>query len=655
VKTSKALGAPITPAQAEKHVRTFHSKLLRLTSSIQPSGTDVLEWLGKVRRPRAGSPEEEEFERQREELADQVDNPYNNKLSASQADVLRTVFVEAYKADERFREAICALLQHSLRDELWQEGAWVDEDWNRRQWAHDRDEALTEHVEQHWIREGRWPIDGVVKPPRQLEVENLRFRAHGYLLTSGVHVVLAGNDLSKDYVYEKGRKFKPFHSSNSKRNVLLRGCRDAIFFVRSRFDLKELEDAIEAEEAIGKGTAPVFKCRLPGDGGSSKPIAEALYGLGTFMENLGLRPADDAIPLSKRLKPLDSLTLYAVGRLFQCFEEYKQANALCTFNDLFFLLQEGSPSLRSLPLEQLRSIKHLLVDEFQDISPLVVGMIKGLHGELLRRQGVEQGRPTLLVVGDDWQSIYGWRGSAPRFFIEFAESFSGAAPKPIRLTDNWRSTQKIVECAANVLKPVSAKHKVEKLCRAISKDVSALPIPVYLVEEELQDENVGKVVRALAELRTGDEELLIVGRTKKVLGPAEDALPKGRSDKINVMSVHKSKGLEADYVLILGDCAYPYSSPIKNALYERAGFTQSFDDSQRDEACRLAYVALTRAKKLCIWMGEPADGGAMQSIPQRHPSCRRGDVELVLSEIRRSAELIAERQRTESEMYTHDI
>lgn len=65
------------------------------------------------------------------------------------------------------------------------------------------------------------------------------------------------------------------------------------------------------------------------------------------------------------------------------------------------------------------------------------------------------------------------------------------------------------------------------------------------------------------------------------------------------------------------------------------------EDIQRDEACRLAYVALTRARKLCIWMREPADGGAMQSIPERHPSCRRRDVELVLDEIRRNAGVIS--------------
>ena len=79
-----------------------------------------------------------------------------------------------------------------------------------------------------------------------------------------------------------------------------------------------------------------------------------------------------------------------------------------------------------------------------------------------------------------------------------------------------------------------------------------------------------------------------------------------KDKKLSLLTMHRAKGLEADYVIIKGDCAYVNTSDLKNAVYALAGMSTSYDEAQQAEAMRLAYVSLTRAKKHAYWFGEPA-------------------------------------------------
>jgi superfamily I DNA/RNA helicase len=632
IETAESLSFGFKKELAESRVKTFHSKLMQLISPTLPRSAQIFEFLGKAKKSKTESDADADHLLQLEELAGEVDNPFDNKISANQAQILRDVYDQAYSEDESFQSAIYALIKHAFRDSKRKDEN-DEEDWNRRKIAKWRDSELTAWFEDYWKKVGKWPIKGVLPPPRTLHVENLEFEAHGYLPTAGVFIILTGDDLSKDIIEKNGKKFSPAWSGKSKRNILLRGCSEGMMFVKTEADFKRVHELIKVEEDLTKKMPPMFNCRLPGEGGKLNPVNEAIYGLGVFIENLGLRPEDMFDQLKdKQRSDLDRKVLYVTSRFFHHFNEYKSQNGIFTFNDLFFKLQEDSPALKQIPIDKLKSMKHLLIDEFQDISPLIVSMIKGIHKEIIRRSdGKEQ--PTLLVVGDDWQSIYGWRGSAPRFFLEFSKLFSGANSKTILLGDNYRSSSRIVNCAAQVLKTISPKYKMPKNCQAKNKEVADFPAPVFLVED-MRNENVGRVMRAVADLCSQDEEILVVARTGRMKTIAEGFSKQLPNKNIDVMTVHGSKGLEADYVLVLEDMIYANENSLKNTLYAKAGFTQSFDEAQRDEAMRIAYVALTRAKKLCIWQGRPSDEGAMSLVPRNQPYCRSVDIDLLLDELK---------------------
>lgn len=140
----------------------------------------------------------------------------------------------------------------------------------------------------------------------------------------------------------------------------------------------------------------------------------------------------------------------AVIRIFREYQRgLKEANAL-DFDDLLgktLQLLETCPDI----LEKYRNkFRYVLVDEYQDTNIMQYRMI-----ELICRE-----HGNICVVGDDDQSIYGWRGADIRNILEFEKDFEGA--KVIRLEQNYRSTSNILN-AANAVIENNTERKNKRL------------------------------------------------------------------------------------------------------------------------------------------------------------------------------------------------
>jgi superfamily I DNA/RNA helicase len=70
--------------------------------------------------------------------------------------------------------------------------------------------------------------------------------------------------------------------------------------------------------------------------------------------------------------------------------------------------------------------------------------------------GARAQRSSLLCVGDDWQSIYGWRGSSPKYFMEFNKEFPSPTTTRVMLSENFRSHQHIIDAAEHIVKAAPA-------------------------------------------------------------------------------------------------------------------------------------------------------------------------------------------------------
>ena len=126
-------------------------------------------------------------------------------------------------------------------------------------------------------------------------------------------------------------------------------------------------------------------------------------------------------------------------RIWARYGELKAERGLVDFDDLIVLARD---LLREDPRRRqglVAQIRHLLVDEFQDTNALQWDFL-----QLLIPAG-----ENIMVVGDDDQAIYGWRGASPSFMLDFPRCFPGCAQ--LRLSRNFRSTAAIVEPAARLI------------------------------------------------------------------------------------------------------------------------------------------------------------------------------------------------------------
>lgn len=145
------------------------------------------------------------------------------------------------------------------------------------------------------------------------------------------------------------------------------------------------------------------------------------------------------------------LLLRKVARVFPVYQASLREQDAMDFDDLLVMpvrLLENNPGM----LERYqRSLAFILVDEYQDTNRAQFRLLELLAGK----------HRNLMVVGDDDQSIYGWRGADIRNILDFERSFPGA--QVVRLEQNYRSTPVILSAANVVIR--ENLHRKEKTLR----------------------------------------------------------------------------------------------------------------------------------------------------------------------------------------------
>ena len=136
----------------------------------------------------------------------------------------------------------------------------------------------------------------------------------------------------------------------------------------------------------------------------------------------------------------------AVQKAYEAYQSALFKNQAVDFDDLifkaFYMLNDNSELLERLQ----KDYKYFLVDEYQDTNQAQYRLIRLLSSKTRN----------LCVVGDEDQSIYSWRGATIRNIQEFANDFPGA--KVVKLEQNYRSTQIILDAASDVISHNNSVH-----------------------------------------------------------------------------------------------------------------------------------------------------------------------------------------------------
>ena len=149
----------------------------------------------------------------------------------------------------------------------------------------------------------------------------------------------------------------------------------------------------------------------------------------------------------------DRQHLAAMG--YRRYQRTLQARGAVDFDDLLLLTEELFTRHADVRTEEAARFRHLLIDEYQDTNAPQYRIVKALARD----------HRNLCVVGDDDQSIYGWRGAEVSHILQFTRDWPGA--KVVRLEENYRSTGPILEMANRLIAFNRQRHvKVLRSTRA---------------------------------------------------------------------------------------------------------------------------------------------------------------------------------------------
>ncbi|RYF97392.1 MAG: ATP-dependent helicase [Chitinophagaceae bacterium] len=265
------------------------------------------------------------------------------------------------------------------------------------------------------------------------------------------------------------------------------------------------------------------------------------------------------------------------------YRDYCANKSYLDFDDLIIktiALLEKKPEVRE---QYQKQFQYILVDEFQDVNNQQVRLLN-----LLLTPASQ-----LFCVGDDWQSIYGFRGSEVKYIVNFEEHFDN--PQIIKLNVNYRSSDTIVGASNEVIK--RNIHQVPKEVVAFKKGASHLQI--YRAKD-IRVDGVSFLVDKARELHekglTPDDILVLYRRTSMFYPYYKDAL-KAAGVNVSAKTIHAAKGLEAKAVFILGLTEGSGGFPEVWGADSLSKIVKEVKhDMQLEEERRLFYVALTRAK-----------------------------------------------------------
>ena len=239
--------------------------------------------------------------------------------------------------------------------------------------------------------------------------------------------------------------------------------------------------------------------------------------------------------------------------------------------------------------------RHLLVDEFQDISDARAGLLLAL------KEQHEDAR--IFAVGDDWQSIFRFTGSdihlMRNFGTEFGGTFDGETGihSSVDLGRTFRSVDRIALPARRFV--LRNPAQIEKQVIPAGK-TDAPAIMISYCSRGREGDALSEALRSIGDTHPGGKKtaVLLLGRYRYVKPKNLHALTRTHGGLgLRFMTVHGSKGLEADHIIILnvsaGRMGFPSEiedDPLLDLVLPEA---ETFDHA---EERRLFYVALTRAR-----------------------------------------------------------
>ena len=198
-----------------------------------------------------------------------------------------------------------------------------------------------------------------------------------------------------------------------------------------------------------------------------------------------------------------------IAKVYEEYEAYLNENNLVDFDDLIALTYKLLDQNPNLAQETSKKYQYIMIDEYQDTNELQLKLIQKLCCA----------HQNLCVVGDDDQSIYGWRGAHIRNIIEFDQDFRGAIT--FKLEENYRSREPILKVANALIEHNRSRHGKRLLAtRGSGEDVTILNSN----DENEEARKIALKITKLLESGVSGKEIAVLYRVNVLSRSIEEGL-----------------------------------------------------------------------------------------------------------------------------------
>ncbi|CAA6825437.1 MAG: ATP-dependent DNA helicase UvrD/PcrA/Rep, epsilon proteobacterial type 2 [uncultured Sulfurovum sp.] len=200
-----------------------------------------------------------------------------------------------------------------------------------------------------------------------------------------------------------------------------------------------------------------------------------------------------------------------IATIYKNYQSEITENNLVDFDDLLMLTYQILEQNETLRKETSNRYQYIMVDEYQDTNELQFKLLELLASE----------HNNLCVVGDDDQSIYGWRGANIRNILEFSERFKDT--KTVKLEINYRSTSPILKAANELIQHNS--QRIGKKLSSFKGDGDQVKL-LHSLDESLESKGIAREIKALLGKGIPSDEIAVLYRINALSRSLEEGFIK---------------------------------------------------------------------------------------------------------------------------------
>lgn len=270
----------------------------------------------------------------------------------------------------------------------------------------------------------------------------------------------------------------------------------------------------------------------------------------------------------------EKIFLILVMNTYIVYTNYLKENNEIDFDDMIYIASNY------VEKNGYKNIKYIIIDEYQDTSFIRFKLIKNI---------VDSTNCKLMVVGDDYQSIYRFTGCDISLFTNFKKYFDDS--KILKIENTYRNSQELINVSSKFV--MKNKNQIPKKLFSIKH----LKKPIKIIYYKDKKQDFEKLINSI------NTNILVLGRyNNDIYKYINNNLKLNENNiiyknkNIKYLTMHKSKGLECDNVIIINleDSKYSFPSKIENKKI--FNYILKEDNYLFEEERRLFYVALTRSK-----------------------------------------------------------